>query len=574
MIIGRTRIGDATRIGRRWMFSEGVTTNAQLFSRLVASLTTQANLAQQTLLSLPTNAQLVSYVFPELTTNAEIIGNYIIWLTTSASLTGYAYKEVTTNANLAAQTLASLTSNAYLAAQTLASLTSNATLIERLLVSLTTNGQLATQTLKSLTTNGQLATQETTSLTTQAQLLEFILKDLTTDADLATQTTTSVTTNALLLSYYYWYLGSQNLQGMIYDLQPSGFGLKSSEQRLKTRRRVDLFDEGIEGGQYSFHVGFSSETSKSSFLEAINNDSEDTTFYRGRSDRYHRVKRVAVEPGVDEPYRRAWSSKVRLLLEDPYLYSANPQTYNPGVSSLPATTPTAFSDIGTASGLVTFTIGGAYNAGQLTSAYVKLMNGATAERSLYLGAQILSNENVALTEDGHQRFYLDHTYSDDFSVATNWTRDATQYGCTLSGGAISVPAGAYFYYRFRGNPLKENIALLATITVSSGSPLIQMSTDGSNWTTAVATTEISSGVQKTYYITGSEKLSDVYVRFYSGSGAAMSVGDVAFSMQRDISAYHDQLPEIGPGESRTIQVTGSGSTRARVNLTFRSRWHP
>jgi hypothetical protein len=84
-----------------------------------------------------------------------------------------------------------------------------------------------------------------------------------------------------------------------------------------------------------------------------------------------------------------------------------------------------------------------------------------------------------------------------------------------------------------------------------------------------------SGVLKEYWLTGTEKLSTVYVRFYSPSGSSMQIQDIVqFQLLRDISAQHDQMPTIAAGETGSMAVTGSGSTKARIQAIFRARWHP
>ena len=136
-----------------------------------------------------------------------------------------------------------------------------------------------------------------------------------------------------------------------------------------------------------------------------------------------------------------------------------------------------------------------------------------------------------------------------------------------------MPSGCWFYYKFQGYPLKENIRLLATIT-KTGSPLIQYSIDGVTWNTSITAAEIASAVQTTYDLTGTEKLSTVYIRFYSPVGSSMTIQDVSFSMERDVSAQYLQMPSCPVGETRILRVTGAGSTKAKIRSTFRARWQP
>jgi len=200
------------------------------------------------------------------------------------------------------------------------------------------------------------------------------------------------------------------------------------------------------------------------------------------------------------------------------------------------------------------------------------LDGSTEETDLSLGPALLSNEFCELTRDGSQRYYLTHTYYDTFDDAI-WLVDGVQSGgCSRAGGELSIPASCWFYLCFDGHPLKEDIELEATITTAT-SPIIQYSTDGATWITAIAASEIVSGKKTVYYLTGTEKKSKVYVRFYSPAGSSMTIQDINFNMLRDISAQYDQIPMVPVGESRALRVTGSGSAKAKIRTAFRPRWY-
>ena len=277
-------------------------------------------------------------------------------------------------------------------------------------------------------------------------------------------------------------------------------------------------------------------------------------------------------PGDDNLWQGLASLDVVCLMEDPALYHAVDQGINLGACVLPQSLTSVY-NFGSAEAPILFRIGGFYSGGQLTLPYVKVLDGATVKTSLPLGAGLLSNEYAELTLDGWHKHYLTHTYQDTYATNEYWQYDASQSGCALAGGQVSVPSGSWFYYRFQGHPLKKNIKLVATIT-PTGSPIIQYSTDGSTWYTAVAATEIVSGIEATYWLTGTEKKSTVYVRFYSPTGSSMTVQAVAFTLERDYSAYYLQRPVCPVEETRAVQVTGSGSTKAKIETEFRCRWHP
>jgi hypothetical protein len=382
-------------------------------------------------------------------------------------------------------------------------------------------------------------------------------------------------TNCNILDQHYWALGPDgaliNLSGKVADPKTDGFGLKMKKQGVESGRHVYLLDGGIGGGEYTFYVYFKTDTERQTFQNSINNDAEDYRLHIGRSDRFYFVKKISTEPekvkGAAGPVQ-----KVTCWMEDPGIYHTVDQGIDLGACSLPQDGTNKY-NYGSSLAPFLFKIGGQYNSGlQLTLPFLQVIEGSTVETSLALGPGLLSNEYAELTLCGWHEYYLTHTYADLYSNNNYWQYDTVQSLCSLAGGQVSVPAGGWFYYKFQGYPTKENIRLIATIT-KTGSPIIQYSMDGSTWYTSITAAEIISGVQTIYDLTGTEKRSTIYIRFYSPAGSSMTVQDVAFSMERDISSQYAQMPSCPAGETRKIRVTGSGSTKAKISTTFRSRWH-
>ena len=577
MIIGRSPIGGPCAIGRRYLYSPPVTTNAHISQRLTNAITTNGNISLTTLLELTTNAQINEIFTSALTTNAEIDAYTVLRLTTNASIIGHDINEITTNANIAQQYTSGFTTNANIAQQYTSNLTTNLNVMDYYYPTVTTNATIIERLLKTLTTNGNIALQVLKTLTTNASISSDFDLELTTNLNILEEYISSVKTSAEIVDYRYWALGSEgnviNLSGKVYNPTYKGFGKKTSTNRLREVRGVIYQDEGMEGGQVSFTVLFSTEAERDAFMLEVNNDSEDLVLYKGRSDRYLKVKHVAVEPELDEPTRRLWEVDVSCLCEKGWQYHYHNQGANIGLTLL-SYTSSSFHNYGTKETPIEFVIGGGYaSPNNLTNVYVKEMDGATEKKSLYIASGLLSNEYAELEVEGAEKpkFYLLHSYEDDFSGATNWQQDATQSGCTCSGGAVSVAALGYFYYKFQGHPTVDPIQLVATLA-KTGSPVIQYSTDGSAWTNAIESSEIVSGTKTIYNLEGTEKRSTVYVRFYCPAGATLSVADVAFSMKRDISSQADQIPTVPAGDDRTLQVTGSGSAKGKIETRFRARW--
>jgi hypothetical protein len=520
-----------------------------------------------------------------LTTNADILNGYQRTLTTNATIIGTTEVELLTNAYIADIIALGLTTNAYIVQTVLKSLTTNASILGPASQSLTTNASICAPFDLALLTNAYICQQTALTLLTNAYISEYAYPELTTDAYIALVTGSDLTTNAYIVDMRYWAIGPEegliDISGHVYEPEMKGFGLRTSVQRVPGGRRVILQDGGVEGGQRSFTVVFSSDSARQAFQEVVNNDAEDLILYCGRSDRYQIAKKMSVEPEYDDLWRGQAALRVTCELEDQYHYHAIDQGLDLGACPLPQDT-TAHYNHGTVEAPLLFRVGGQYaftggsgGPGEETRTllpHVICLDGSAEETDLSLGPALLSNEFCELTRDGSQRYYLTHTYYDTFDDAI-WLVDGVQSGgCSRAGGQLSIPASGWFYLTFDGYPLKEDIQLEATITTTT-SPIIQYSTDGVTWYTSIAASEIVSGSKKIYYLTGTEKKSKVYVRFYSPAGSSMTIQDINFTMLRDISAQYDQIPMVPAGKSRALRVTGSGSAKAKIRTTFRSRWH-
>jgi len=131
-------------------------------------------------------------------------------------------------------------------------------------------------------------------------------------------------------------------------------------------------------------------------------------------------------------------------------------------------------------------------------------------------------------------------------------------------------------YRLAGPLLLEkNIKLTADLTRVSGEPYILVSTDGGvTYNTSIPYASLKDGLW-TYWLTGSAKYSNVYIKIYCPSGAVLDIKSIGFETKRNLkhTAYYDHLPDGEPGESRSLQISGTGgSGRATVTIWLRSRW--
>ena len=560
MIIGRSRIG----IGRIGIASGG--------GNEIFALANMSIMERRTAIAYA-NMNIVEVFTPYVLANMDIDAYHRREILANMSIIAAMDLSVFSNLSICDLTALSTPANMNIVETRLLSTLAGISILAPIDIYARANMSISGETAKQLSANMSIADLIELLTSTNMSICEHQTPEILVNVNIADIHACVAQANMDILDLRYWALGPEgdviDLSGRVYMPQAQGFGLKTSRQRLQSTRRINLLDDGMEGGERRFTVGFTSDSDRQAFQEDINNDSENLILHVGRSDRYHRVRKVSVEPGQDDLYKGIATLDISCLLEDPYLYHAIDQGVNLGACPLPQAGVSKY-NYGNMDSPILFKIGGFYSGGlQLSNPTV-----SDGTRTLSLGAGLLSREYAELTLDGALKFYLTHTYEDDFETNNYWQYDVVQSGCSLAGSQVSVPSGCWFYYKFQGLPLKENIRLTAKIT-KTGSPIIQYSTDGATWYTAVAASEITSGVLKEYWLTGTEKLSTVYIRFYSPSGSSMLIQDIMqFQLLRDISGQHDQIPMIEAGETGSMTVTGSGSTKARVQAIFRARWHP
>jgi len=295
-----------------------------------------------------------------------------------------------------------------------------------------------------------------------------------------------------------------------------------------------------------------------------------TTFYDGFSDFYYKVSHIEAVPEYDQR-RFVNCLDCKLICTHPWRIADDEASFTATSESLPYTTTSTITNHGHMDcPLYELSVTGIYASGShLTDVILYVMNGVTEESSLTICDQLNTNEVIVLDDDGN----LTCTYTDTFASDTLFTQDATASGCAVSGGSVAMGNDDYFYYKFYGPAvLVDNIKLTANITNVTGNPTIQYSTDGSNWSTAVSTASLTSGSgsDTVYYLSGTKKKSDVYIRFYSSATGTMTINSVKFEAIRDATISSD-LPNIPSGESRSIKIDGSGSSTATISGTYRYR---
>lgn len=351
----------------------------------------------------------------------------------------------------------------------------------------------------------------------------------------------------------------------------AGFGTKTSIQQVPGSDDVDIEDIGSEAGTVKLDLRFRSDAEMQAFLEACNNLSHDVKFYAGRDDRYLIASHVAVQPYENMFLRRRFRQKVTLYCERKYLLNELADTFG-GLSYVLPVKSHEMKNIGSYKSQFTFSVQGYYEGGHTESLSATLYNGEAAERTFPISDRLLSDELLILDETG----MITGSYSDAFETSEKYLIDAVASNCVWSPGKLRIDSTGYLIYRLAGPLLLEkNIKLIADLTRVSGEPYILVSTDGgATYNTSIPYASLKDGLW-TYWLTGSAKYSNVYIKIYCPSGAVLDINSIGFETKRNLrhTAYYDQLPEVEPGESRALQISGTGgSGRATVTIWLRSRW--
>jgi hypothetical protein len=248
------------------------------------------------------------------------------------------------------------------------------------------------------------------------------------------------------------------------------------------------------------------------------------------------------------------------------------ETFGGGLAKTLPSKSQSMTNKGSAPALMTFIVKGYYDGGHSQALYAKLYNGATVLRTLPISTKLLSDETATLDEDGVIKF----TYADTFDYSTRYLRDATVVNCTFTAGKLRINPSGYLQYKLSGPLLmSKNIKATLDLLRVAGSPTIKVSTDGVTFTDSIPYAELKDGLND-YWLTGSAKYADVWVRINCPAGATLDVLCLAFEVTREIAStgYYNQLPVVAAGDSRALEITGTGgSGKANVTINLASRWY-
>lgn len=425
-----------------------------------------------------------------------------------------------------------------------------------------------TQPVKNIATDILVAEKITQNVATDILAAEQIEQNVVTDILLASQIEQNISTDIIVYKSPYYYINGTDFTEYIYDVEADGFDLQMSKLSYPNSKDYNTIDQGRNPLTFKFKIRTTDRIIMNEFVNTLLGTP--TTFYDGFSDFYYKVSHIEAVPEYDQR-RFVNCLNCKLVCTHPWRYADDESTFTATSASLPYTTTSTITNHGHMDcPLYELSVTGIYaSSSHLTDVILYVMDGVTAESSLTICDQLNTNEVIVLDDDGN----LTCTYTDTFANDILFTQDATASGCSVSAGKVTMGNNDYFYYKFYGPAvLVDNIKLTANITNVTGNPTIQYSTDGSNWSTAVSTASLTSGSgsDTVYYLSGTKKKSDVYIRFYSSATGTMTINSVEFEAIRDATISSD-LPNIPSGESRSIKIDGSGSSTATISGTYRYR---
>jgi hypothetical protein len=367
-------------------------------------------------------------------------------------------------------------------------------------------------------------------------------------------------------------LGGVDLDGhVVMPVSLSGLARKTSVRTIPGVARSILTDQGVGSLQYAFDVLFDDLAEGDAFEAIANTLAEDLTFFAGSQYWYHDVKYMSIMPKEVIDFNFAKLLSVDLYLEDPYLYYVT-ATRDLQVNHPLPYTSSEFENTGSGSTpFESIKIIGRYLVDRLKSATVSLMNGSDLIDSVLLSDELLSDEEIDF-QDGN---VLVCTYEDDFPDLVREAIDkyASSGTVTQSGSSMNIAASSSVTYKLFGpNPTADPVNLTLD-AIKTGSPIVEISTNGTTWYTSLTASDILSGLHS-YDLPDTEHCTIVYVRFTCPAGATLAIDYLKFIARRSVLGDDFVIP---PGEVYSVLVedaAASSSHLADIGIVYRNRKWP
>lgn len=356
-----------------------------------------------------------------------------------------------------------------------------------------------------------------------------------------------------------------DLTGKLYDLRKSGFGKKIKDHPIPGSRKTIKIHQGVEGPIYTASVAWGTDRNAAdAFLQKLSAiDNDGTRFYNRDSLWYHKVYWAESEP---DPQIQTWiwQHGIKLYLVDPYRYSEIHQEWNVTAGTLPQVSEAMDNYGHVADGFEEITITGHYSGGNHVE---DLVLSVADGYSMTLSDKLLGDEEITLEVDG--------------TLTTEWEADMTSLALfsrdvyASSGLAFStnpyIQSGGYVVIKLSGPwPTLKPVKMTANLDYGGTLPTIKVSTDGVTYTDAVQSSDIQDGVSAVYWLTGTAKAADIYIKFAPEAGYAF--GFTALKIERELDCSGADLPVVQPGAAKAFTV--SCDVTKSTSATIAAEYHP
>lgn len=364
-----------------------------------------------------------------------------------------------------------------------------------------------------------------------------------------------------LLYATYFAVGSTDLTGKLYNLRKSGFGKRIKDHPIPGSRKTIKIHQGVEGPIYTASVAWGTDRNAAdAFLQELAGIDNDAKAYLRDSLWYHKVYWAESTPDP-QIQTWVWQHDIKLYLTDPYRYSEINQAWDVVADTLPQTSE-AMSNYGhVADGFESITITGHHNG---TNHVEDLVLSIADGDSMTLSDHLLSDEEITLEVDGT----LTTEWTANMSSPILFSRDVYDSSLLAFSANPWVQGTGHCTIKFSGPwPTKRPIKLTATLDGTP--PKIEISTDGVTYSEAVLTADIAIGTSAVYWLTGTAKAADIYIRFTS---VANPFGFSALKIERELDCSGADLPSVAPGAAKAFTV--SCDVTKSTSATIAAEYHP
>lgn len=357
------------------------------------------------------------------------------------------------------------------------------------------------------------------------------------------------------------------ITGKLYDLKRIGYWPKIKDYPVPGTRRTIKIHEGAEGPGIQFLVRWLTDRNAAyAFLNqlALITPSDYVRFYLRDSLWYLRVYMAGHAPYFERNRSDLFSHEVKLWFEDPYMYSEIHQEWNVAAGTLPQVSEAMDNYGHVADGFEEITITGHYDG---TNHVEDLVLSVADGYSMTLSDKLLSDEAITLQVDGT----LTTEWEADVSSLVLFSRDVhASSGLSFSTNPF-ITSGGYVIIKLSGPwPTLKPVKMTANLDYGGTLPTIKVSTDGVTYTDAVQSSDIQDSVSAVYYLSGSAKAADIYIKFAPQVGYAF--GFTALKIERELDCSGADLPVVQPGAAKAFTV--SCDVTKSTSATIAAEYHP